>query len=225
MPKRKRSKYPPGQTVIFDFDGTIADTFLTSVRIFERLTKRREPFTDSDVRRLRGLHALELIRELRIKPWRVPWLLARGRAAMRKEMGGIIVFDGIEQVLQQLRAANVTVYIMSSNSPGNIRKLLVRLGLDHYFEQIYGNVGIFGKAKMLRLIIARNRLDPARTYYVGDEGRDVEAAKRVGLCNVAVTWGYNSRPLLLSHHPQAIVDRPQELIDVLLAGNRDDTVV
>lgn len=216
MSKTTRPNNDAGRTVIFDFDGTIADTFVTSVRIFEKLTRRRQPFSDEEIQRLRGLHALELIRELRIRPWRVPWLLARGRAAMRKEMEAVVVFDGIEEVLERLRTAGVPVYIMSSNSPGNIRKLLARLGLQHYFTRIYGNVGIFGKAKMLRLIVARNRLVPAMTYYVGDEGRDIEAAKRVGLHGVAVTWGYNSRTLLLSHHPREVADTRQELARILL---------
>lgn len=204
------------KTVIFDFDGTLADTFVTSVRIFEKLTKRLQPFSDEEILRLRGLTMLHLVRELRIRPWRVPWLLVRGRKQMRKQMESIIVFEGIEDILRQLQAADVPVFIMSSNSPGNIRRLLRRLGLEQYFTHIYGNVGLFGKAKMLRHVIARNKLVPADTFYVGDEGRDVEAAKRVGVRSVAVTWGYNTHELLASHHPQAIADDRQELARILL---------
>lgn len=206
------------KTVIFDFDGTIADTFVTSVRIYEKLSKRQTPFSDEEIQRLRAMTVVELVRELRIRPWRVPLLLVRGRRMMRNEMKTIVVFDGIEDVLQQLQQAGVAVYIMSSNSPGNIRKLLSRLGLEHYFAHIYGNVGIFGKAKMLRLILARNNLQPADTVYIGDEGRDIEAAKRVGVNNIAVTWGYNNRRLLSAHHPQAIADNRQELAALLAAA-------
>lgn len=205
------------KTVIFDFDGTLADTFVTSVRIYEKLTRRLDPFSDDEILRLRGLTMLHLVRELRIRPWRVPWLMMRGRALMRKEMETVIVFEGIEDVLKGLQAANIPVFIMSSNSPGNIRKLLRRVGIEHYFTHIYGNVGIFGKAKMLRRIIARNNLVPADTFYVGDEGRDVEAAKRVGVKSVAVTWGYNSAGLLANHHPYATADTRQELLDAILA--------
>lgn len=204
------------KTVIFDFDGTIADTFVTSVRIFEKLTKREMPYTDVEIQRFRGLTMVALVRELRIRPWRVPWLLMKGRAAMRKQMEAVLVFDGIEDVLKELQAANVPIFIMSSNSPGNIRGLLRRLGLEYYFTRIYGNVGIFGKAKTLRGIIARNKLVPADTFYIGDEGRDVEAARRVGLKPISVTWGYNSRELLESHHPYALADTREELKKILL---------
>lgn len=203
------------KTVIFDFDGTLADTFVTTVRIFEKLTKRQQPFNDEEILRLRGMTMISLLRELRIRPWRVPWLLARGRTHMRKEMQTVVVFEGVEDVLKRLQADGVPIYIMSSNSPGNIRELLRRVGLENYFTHIYGNVGIFGKTKMLRLIIARNKLTSRDTFYVGDEGRDVEAAKRVGLKSVSVTWGYNSRELLASHHPHALADTRQELSDIL----------
>lgn len=201
--------------VIFDFDGTLADTFVTSIRIFEKLTKKVEPYTPDDIMRLRGLTAFHVVRELRIKPWRMPWLLVRGRAMMRRDMETVVVFDGIEDVLEQLRIQGTAVYIISSNSPGNIRKLLQVHGLEAYFKHIYGNVGLFGKAKMLRRVIARNHLDTGNTYYVGDEGRDIEAAKRVGVKSVAVTWGYNSAELLEKHRPHAVVGTPRELAELL----------
>lgn len=204
------------QTVIFDFDGTIADTFVTSVHIFERLTKRLQPFSVEEIERLRGLHALELIRELRIAPWRAPLMLVRGRAMMRRQMVDIKVFSGMDDVFKQLESQGVTMYIMSSNSTANIRRFLAQEGLEHYFKKIQGNVSILGKRKMLRRLLIREKLDPATTIYVGDEGRDIEAAKHVGMPVIAVTWGFNSATLLASHHPTAIVTSSAELSDILL---------
>lgn len=208
----------PVPVVIFDFDGTLADSFVASVRIFEKLTRKSEPYTEEDILRLRGLNAYHLMRELKIRPWRVPWLLVRGRAMMRRHMSTIVVFKGMEEVLQQLHDAGAPMYIMSSNSPGNIRRLMRDKGLDHYFAHIYGNIGLFGKAKRLRQIIHRNRLEVGQVFYIGDEGRDVEAAKRVGVKSVAVTWGFNSAELLAQHHPYALVNTASELAHVLKSG-------
>lgn len=202
-------------TVIFDFDGTIADTFVASIRIFEKLSRKAEPYSEADIVRLRGLTALRVVRELRIRPWRVPWLMVRGRAMMRREIETILVFDGIEDLLKELQKAGAEMYIISSNSPGNISQLLHKRGLDKYFTRVYGNVGLFGKAKMLRRVIARNKLDVQSTYYVGDEGRDIEAAKRVGVKSIAVSWGFNSAELLQKHHPYALVESPQALAALL----------
>jgi phosphoglycolate phosphatase len=202
--------------VIFDFDGTLADTFVTSIRIFEKLTKRAEPFSETEILRLRGFTAFHVARELRIRPWRLPWLLVRGRALMRRQIDDIVVFEGVPELLQQLQQSGARIFIMSSNSPGNIRKLLRSHGLDEYFERVYGNVGLFGKAKMLRRVITRNNIDAAQTFYIGDEGRDIEAAKRVGVRSVAVAWGFNSAELLEKHHPYALARTPQGLASILL---------
>lgn len=190
---------------------------MTSIRIFEKISNKAEPFTADDIIRLRGLTAYHIVRELRIRPWRMPWLLVRGRAMMRREIDTLKVFEGIEDVLKALKAADIEIFIMSSNSPGNIRRLMQAKGLDHYFTHIYGNVGIFGKAKRLRQIIERNGLDKDGTFYVGDEGRDIEAAKRVGIKGVAVAWGFNSAELLDKHHPYKLVYTTDELATTLLA--------
>lgn len=142
---------------------------------------------------------------------------------MRRQMNTIVVFKGMEEVLERLHKAGVSMYIMSSNSPGNIRRLMEARGLSHYFEHVYGNVGIFGKAKRLRQIVKRNHLDVTRVVYVGDEGRDIEAAKRVGVKSVAVTWGFNSAELLEKHQPFALISTPVglgALFDEIFDGNR-----
>jgi len=137
-----------------------------------------------------------------------------GRALMRRRMLEVEVFPGVEDVLRQLQAANVPMYIMSTSSPGNIRKLLKARGLEGYFKRIYGNVGVFGKAKMLRRVIEQNRLDPAGVFYIGDEARDVEATKRVGVHGIAVGWGFNSPALLERHEPFALLQTPKELAEL-----------
>jgi len=201
-----------GQVVaIFDFDGTLVDTLDMYIRIFEKLTKRPKPFSEAEIQRLRGMTALRIARELRIRPWHVSWLLVRGRALMRRRMLEVEVFPGVEDVLQQLQVANVPMYIMSTSSPGNIRKLLKARGLEGYFKRIYGNVGVFGKAKMLRRVIEQNGFDPSGVFYIGDEARDIEATKRVGVHGIAVGWGFNSPALLERHEPFALVQTPKQL--------------
>jgi len=207
----------PKLTVIFDFDGTLADTLVTSIRVFEKMTKRPDVLSEQEIMRLRGMNAFNVVRELHIRPWRAPWMLMRGRALMRREIDGVAVFRGVEGVLHQLETSDVRIFIMSSNSPGNIRKLLAATGLNHYFMHIYGNVGIFGKAKRLRKIIQRNGLEASRVVYVGDEGRDIEAARRAGVGSVAVTWGFNNADLLAKHKPDYMVSTPEELAAALLS--------
>ena len=204
--------------LIFDFDGTIADTFATSIRIFEKMTKKK-PYKPEEIERLRGLTGLQLIRELRIRPWLVPFMLARGRAMMRRKMKDIDIFPGVEKVIRELHKDGAPLYIMSSNSPGNIRKFLQDQGMDQYFIRVYGNIGLFGKSAMLRRVMRQNGFSPEQVTYIGDESRDVEAAKHVGVRIVSVDWGFNSAPLLARHNPDVIVHTPAEL-ERALRNNR-----
>jgi len=212
--KRQQPRLPQ-PAIIFDFDGTIADTFKVSIGIFERMTKRSEIFSSAEIEHLRGLSGVHVIRELRIKPWLVPFMLIRGRSMMRRSLPSIKVFKGIKPLILDLYDQGVPLYITSSNSTTNIMEFLRVQGLDHCFIRIYGNVGLFGKARVLRRVMSTNRLDPAVVTYIGDETRDIEAAKRVAIRSVAVTWGYNTKQLLALHDPDVIADTPAELATAL----------
>jgi phosphoglycolate phosphatase-like HAD superfamily hydrolase len=57
---------------------------------------------------------------------------------------------------------------------------------------------------------------PARdVVYVGDEVRDIEAGRQAGVAVAAMTWGFNDRALLARHCPDYLVERPEELLQLL----------
>jgi phosphoglycolate phosphatase len=197
--------------IIFDFDGTIADTFKVAIGIFEKMTGRDETFSDVEIERLRGLTGLHVLKELHIKPWLVPFMLIRGRTMMRRSLPSITVFEGMRPLIVELHQKGIPLFITSSNSTSNILEFIREQEMDQYFVRVYGNVGLFGKARVLRRVISGNKLDPAHVTYVGDETRDVEAAKHVGIRSVAVAWGFNSASLLKTHDPDVLANTPDEL--------------
>jgi len=201
--------------VIFDFDGTIADSFGEVIALIHQLTGTHERMTEKEIERLRGMSAYRVARELEIKPWKIPFLVAKGRRLLRKEMSKIPIFSGIPDVIQTLSHQGHKLYIMSSNSVQNIHELLDRETLDNEFIKIYGGVGLFGKARVLKKILRQNKLRAQDTYYVGDEVRDIEGAQRAGVHIISVTWGYNNAKALAAHNPDWLVDSPQELPQVV----------
>jgi len=54
-------------------------------------------------------------------------------------------------------------------------------------------------------------LAPSEVAYVGDEVRDVEAAREVGVTSIAVSWGYAERAALTALEPSYLVNEPLEL--------------
>jgi phosphoglycolate phosphatase len=201
--------------IIFDFDGTIADSLPLVVNMVNHWLKKRHPIDEAELKRLRNLPIHKVIEELEIPPWKAPSLLVRGRMEMTRHINDVPIFDGIVDAINQLKAEDHTIYIMSSNSTKNIRKFLKHHGLYDDFKRIYGGIGIFGKTKALKKVMRDNKLSSKNTFYIGDEVRDVHAAHKAKVSSVAVSWGYNGVQLLSSEKPTAIAKVPADLVKIL----------
>lgn len=198
--------------IIFDFDGTIADTFAVVVDIFHEIAHSGEPLTPDEIERLRGMSLRRVVRELHISPWKIPFLMMRGRRRMARQMLDIHASPGVQQAVRALHTQGHAMYIVSSNSAANIQLFLKRHEIDNEFVKVYGNVGLLDKGSVLKRVMRRNRLKRSDTFYIGDEVRDIEAAQRAGVKIAAVTWGYNNRDVIASHQPDYVVDTAEDLL-------------
>jgi phosphoglycolate phosphatase len=68
---------------------------------------------------------------------------------------------------------------------------------------------------MMKKIIKLERLDKDACIYVGDETRDIEAAHRAKLPIVSVTWGFNSKKILVKYKPDFLANQPNDLLKIL----------
>lgn len=200
-------------TIIFDFDGTLADSFSLALEIAYELTGIAH-LSEAAVAQLRTMPLMKAVKELHIPITRLPGLILHGRQKMSERIHEVRPFAGIPEALHTLHAGGYHMLVISSNSEQNVRAFLRANDLEKYFDGVYGGVGIFDKAAALRKVLRRNRLQPAACYYVGDESRDADAANRVGVRSVAVTWGYQAASALREHRPFALVDRPVELLEL-----------
>jgi len=201
------------KTLIFDFDGTLADSFELVIDIAYELTGISKQ-SDAEVDRLRQLPLLKVMRQLRIPLRMTPRLLVKGRQRMHERIREVHPFPGIPEVLKELHDNGYHLLVTSSNSEHNVRTFLRTNHLESYFDGVYGNASIFNKAVSLKRVMKRNKLDAADCFYIGDEVRDVTAAAKVGMEPVAVTWGYQAKEALAEYHPFALVDKPIDLLRV-----------
>jgi phosphoglycolate phosphatase len=123
--------------------------------------------------------------------------------------------EGIPEVLARLHGRGHRIGILTSNSESNVAAFLSRHDLP-YFHFVRTSSKLFGKASQMKKIIKEEKVPPADALYVGDETRDVEAAKESGLRMAAVTWGYNSKAALEAMSPDHLLHKPAELL--LLGG-------
>lgn len=201
-------------TIIFDFDGTIADSFEYCVNF---LAKEAGIYPLSEKRKSE-LHGLSLFRIARLFgiPWRkLPTLLPKGRKHMGPAVKDVEPFHDMAETIRSLHGAKHDLYIMSTNTTRNIHKFLDRHGLRRYFKDVYGGVGMFGKAPALRRFLREHHIESRRAVYVSDELRDVMAAQSIGLRIIAVSWGFARRRDLKAKKPDGLADEPRDIIDLV----------
>jgi phosphoglycolate phosphatase len=210
--------FASSQVVIFDFDGTIADSLQLVIQSYNRIAPlyRAKRVNIDDLPRLRREKAKAVLREHNIAFWKLPILVSHMRYAMGSRVDSVQPFEGIVDALRALRAAGVRCSVLSTNSSANIDRFLRRYDAQ-VFHPIAGGASMFGKARALRKLIAREGWRPDQVVYVGDEVRDIEAAQRAGIRACAVSWGYADPSALKAHAPWRLAERPEQLTQLLAA--------
>lgn len=197
-------------TIIFDFDGTIANTFDYAVAFLNR-EAGHTPLSKDRKAALHGLSMSRIARQLDI-PWRrMPGLFFKGRREMSPAMKNIEPFDGMPDVLRELQAGHHKLFILSTNTTRNINKFLRRHGLERRFVHVYGGVGMFGKAPALRRLLREQHIETRKAIYVGDELRDVQAARSLGLRVIAVAWGFARSTDLKAQGAAGLAKKPADI--------------
>jgi phosphoglycolate phosphatase len=200
------------RTLLFDFDGTLADSFGIVVEIFYELTGHERIEDSATIAHLRHLPLMQVTKELHISPIQIPRLLIKGRRMMSDQIDQVQAFEGIADMLKVLHEHGHKMYVMSSNSTHNVEAFLRSNKLDNYFAGVYGGIGLLNKTAAIKKVMRQVGLSPESCVYVGDEARDVDGAKRAGVHMIAVGWGYNDPELLKAHNPDNVVYHPKDII-------------
>lgn len=204
---------------LFDFDGTVADTFTHALHILRRLAPVYgfHSLTDEEIEPARAMGFRELAAFLQIPKHKIPIILARGRAELLAEITCIQPCIGILPVLDELRAREHTLGIISSNSKENIRAFLAAHKLEH-FAHISTSSKLLGKAREIKQTLKKHGYKKGHTLYVGDEIRDVEAAHKAGIPCAAVNWGFNNGESLHAAKPDYFAHTPADLLTIAEAA-------
>lgn len=200
---------------IFDFDGTLADTYPVFADSINALAIKHgfRQVADDEQPKLRGMSAMEVLQELQIPLWKVPTVLTDFRKIMRSRIDEIRPFSGIVDVLDALLQKNIALAVATSNSIENVQAVLGTALTDRFTALECGST-MFGKSHRVRNILKSTQADPATTIYVGDEIRDAEAAKQSGVAFGAVAWGYTEIDALLRADPASVFRAPDDLLSL-----------
>lgn len=209
--------------VLFDFDGTVADTKQAIIATAtEVLLAHGVPQDElGDVSRLIGPPFPEAFSQ-------VYGLSAQDAAAVTDHYRRIYatlglsawpLFDGMAELVRDLRAAGKTVCVATSKRQNVLEQALADEGMLKAFDLIVGKPSDepFTKAQTIRHILEQLNASPQEAVMVGDRHHDVDGAKECGIPCIGVTYGgTGDYEELKGAGACRVVDSVPQLADVLL---------
>jgi len=199
--------------LIFDFDGTLANTIDTGIAIFNEIAPDYglKPLTPEDVDYLRKLNIRSVLGKLKINKFTAIRIANRIRKEIHDRMDEVDIVPGVAEAVAKLHESGFRMGILSSNSADNIRTFMNRFGLLHCFDFIESGVSLFGKSKRLNQVLKKQKVSPKEVLYIGDETRDLEATRKSEVSMIAVCWGLNGREVMINQGAAYCIDTASEL--------------
>jgi phosphoglycolate phosphatase len=201
----------PYALVIFDLDGTLADSFswfLTIVNAVAREYGFRQIAHD-EIEPLRRLGLREILRRLEVPLWKLPAIARRMRMLKREQLDAISLFPGVPTMLHSLREARLTLSLVSSDNEDNARRQLGESA--SLLSYLACGASLFGKAAKFKAVVRGARVTVAQTIAIGDEVRDIAAARAAGIACGAATWGYSARDALVAMKPDLVFESMNDI--------------
>jgi phosphoglycolate phosphatase len=209
----------PYSLVIFDLDGTLVDSFRWFLRNIndtaDKFGFRRVP--QDEIASLRRSGLREILERLDVPPRKLPAIVRHMRRLKAEQAASIALFPGVAPMLQTLADAGLRLAVVSSDREANARR---QLGPDiaALFSSFDCGASLFGKATKLRRAVRSAGLEAKDVIAIGDEIRDIEAARAAGIACAAVTWGYSAPDALLAQQPDIVFERMEDIARALLGA-------
>jgi phosphoglycolate phosphatase len=199
---------------IFDFDGTLADTLPWFFSAVNRMAEKHgfKKIEEGEVNMLRGYSARQIVAHLGVPAWKLPRISIDMRRLMAEDIRQIRPFEGIGAMLQGLWDKGVALAVITSNAYDNVRHVLGGecASLISYYEC---GTSLFGKRGKLRSVLKKSGVRSGEAIFIGDEIRDIEAARAEGVPFGAVAWGYTHVEALETHAPAEVFADVGEIVE------------
>ena len=212
-----------GKGVIFDFDGTLAHTLPDiAAALNAGLRELGLPeSSESDVRNWIGEGVPTLCRRALAAHPEVPAERLISVVAVHYEihrLDQVRPFDGIAETLDVLVARRIPLAVLTNKPHVHTVPMVEALFARWPWVAVEGY-----KVEERRKpdprnaleIAAKMSLSPAEVMMVGDSFTDIQTAVNAGMIPVGCTWGYRSRDELFAAGARHLLDRPQQLLELI----------
>jgi phosphoglycolate phosphatase-like HAD superfamily hydrolase len=178
-------------TVIFDFDGTLANSMDLIFRLYNEHAEQfgYEHLTWEEVPALRRAGYKKAMKIKKIRWSVLPKMILVMGKEMKAHMSEVEPYPKMANLLKELKQEGYAIGVLTSNQYPLVDAFLKK----HNFPELDFLVSektLFGKDKALKRILRRHNLSKDNLVYVGDEPRDVAACNKIKVKVIGVTWGF-----------------------------------
>ncbi len=202
----------PYRLVIFDLDGTLVDSLPWLLRNLDAIAERFRftKIAELDLQALRHAGPREILEGLGVPLWRLPQITRHVRRLKSAQLSEIRLFPGADAMLRALADGGVRLALVSSDHEANVRKQLGDANVALFADFACG-ASLLGKAMRFKRVLRRAGIAASDAIAIGDEVRDVDAARAAGIAVGAVTWGYAAPAALRRLSPDLVFERMDEI--------------
>jgi phosphoglycolate phosphatase len=206
--------------LLFDLDGTLADSFPGISRAINQTltTLGREPKPQAELRQYVGARLAAIFGALLQSDDEV--LIDRACDTYRPlfDEVGILesrLFPGMTEALSTFHHAGHSLHVVTVRSIESARLVVRHLGIDHYFDAVHGPERIqraCDKADLVGAALAMAQAEARDAIMIGDRADDIRAARAHGVHVVAAGWGYGAHDELRDAEPDYFASTISEFV-------------
>jgi HAD superfamily hydrolase (TIGR01549 family) len=214
------------QGIIFDFDGTLVDTFPGIFSAWDRTFKLLNlgPLPPERVKKAIGptkdAYLRIILEDLYNSHGQIALETFRG-IYKSESIYATTLFPGIPELLETLDNTGIRMGIASNKPFTQVMKLVEHFGLADCFSPILGPEKVKDGKPAPDMLLECGRewdLPAARLLVAGDTDMDLIAGRNAGMARAAVLWGYSEKRILMAHSPEYCVNAPAELGEIILGA-------
>ncbi|WP_368896717.1 HAD-IA family hydrolase, partial [Priestia megaterium] len=165
------------KVILFNFNGTIVNTKLLAIDIFNEIAKKQgyKEISEEEVLHLSTLSIRDRCKTLNVPIYKMPLVGIAIKRRYQTYIPNLKPVLGISEVLKELKKQDYKLGFLTSNNQNKIDEFLMNNTINS-FDYNHYSFSPFSKSKDISSFLKNNRLKKDEVIYVGDELRDIKAA-------------------------------------------------